>query len=229
MPTFKNDGSTAPPIFGYGSASKYPYGFEYPAFVGTPLDSKGGVVGSNISVGGVDVHVGSPYTMNWSLSAERQITPAMVALLGYVGSHSNNLIVGGGNTGATSYGVDVNVFAGDLLQHLQCADPSSCTGVQTRLNTSFGSITYATNDARSNYESLFAGVKGRFARRGFLTASYTRSQSNDDWQTYPGVYPYDRYYAPSPWNAPNRFSLGWSYDIPGVSGSNGLVKRATGG
>ena len=232
VPTFKNDGSTAPPIFGYGTASKYPYGFRYPAFVGTPLDSKGGVVGSNISVGGVDVHIGSPYTLNWSLSAERQITPAMVALIGYVGSHSSNLIVAGGNTGNTSYGVDVNVFAGDLLQHLQCTETTttnSCTGVQTRLNTSFGSITYATNDARSNYDALFVGVKGRFARRGFVTASYTRSQSRDDWQAYPGVYPYDRYYSPSPWDAPNRLSLGWNYDIPGLDHGNAFAKRTTNG
>ena len=33
IPTFKNDGSTAPPIFGYGTQNKYPYGFPYPAFV----------------------------------------------------------------------------------------------------------------------------------------------------------------------------------------------------
>jgi hypothetical protein len=232
VPTFKNDGSTAPPIFGYGTANKYPFGFQYPAFVGTPLDAKGGVVGSNISVGGVDVHIGSPYTLNWSATVERQITNGMAASFGYIGSHSGNLIVGGGNTGATSYGVDVNVFPGDLLQHLQCtetATANSCTGVQTRLNTSFGSITYATNDARSNYEAFFAAVKGRFARRGFLTASYTRSESKDDWQGYPGVYPYDRYYGPSPWNAPNRFSLGWSYEIPGASNGNGFVRRVSNG
>jgi Carboxypeptidase regulatory-like domain/TonB-dependent Receptor Plug Domain len=232
VPTFKNDGSTAPPIFGYGKQDKYPYGFEYPAFVGTPLDEKGGVVGSNISVGGVDVHISSPHTLNWSGSVDRQLTRDIVGTVGYIGSHSGNLIIGGGNTGATSYGVDVNVYSGDLLQHLQCTeDPTtnSCNGVQTRLNTSFGSITYATNGARANYNAFIAAVKGRWGQRGFLTASYTYSQSKDDWQGYPGVYPYDQYYGPSNWNAPNRFALGWNYEIPGATHSNGFVKAVSSG
>jgi Carboxypeptidase regulatory-like domain len=232
VPTFKNDGSTAPPIFGYGTQNNYPYGFSYPAFVGTPLDSKGGVVGSNISVGGVDVNMSSPRTLNWSASLERQLTNRMVVSAGYMGSNSGNLVIGGGNTGATSYGVDVNLFPGDLVQHIHCTETSttnSCTGVQTRLNTSFGSITYATNGARSNYQAFVAAIKGRFTQRGFLTASYTRSSSKDDWQAYPGVYPYDQYYGPSPWNAPNRFSLGWTYEIPGVAQGLGLVGRISSG
>ena len=232
VPTFKNDGSTALPIFGYGTQNTYPYGFPYPAFVGTPLDAKGGVVGSNISVGGVDVNLSSPRTMNWSASIEREVTAKIVASLGYVGSHSGNLVIGGGNTGATSYGVDVNVYPGDLVQHIQCTENSttnSCTGVQTRLNTSFGSINYATNGAYSNYQSFIAAVKGRFTQRGFITASYTYSQSKDDWQAYPGVYPYNQYYGPSNWNAPNRFSLGWSYEIPGVTNGNRFEKGITSG
>jgi hypothetical protein len=230
VPTFKNDGSTAAPIFGYGTKNTYPYGFEYPAFVGTPLDAKGGVVGSNISVGGVDVNMSAPRTWNWSASVDRQLTNDIVVSAGYVGSHSGNLVIGGGNTGATSYGVDVNVYNGDLIQHVQCSETSnSCTGVQTRLNTSFGSVTYATNGARANYNAFIAAIKGRFMQRGFVTASYTRSSSQDDWQTYPGVYPYDKYYGPSNWNTPNRFSLGWSYQIPGVNTKGGFVNRVSNG
>ena len=87
VPTFKNDGSTAAPIFGYGSKNTFPYGFQYPAFVGTPLDAHGGVVGSNISVGGVDVNMEPTHTLNWSATVQRQITSNMTASLGYVGSH----------------------------------------------------------------------------------------------------------------------------------------------
>jgi Carboxypeptidase regulatory-like domain/TonB-dependent Receptor Plug Domain/TonB dependent receptor len=46
VPTFFNNGSTAPPIFGYGTQNKVPFGFPYPAFQGTPLNAKGGIVGS---------------------------------------------------------------------------------------------------------------------------------------------------------------------------------------
>jgi hypothetical protein len=232
VPTFKNDGSTAPPIFGYGTQNKYPYGFPYPAYVGTPLDSKGGVVGGNFNVGGIDESISAPYTVNWSGTIERQITSGLTGSFGYMGSHSANQVYNGGCTGCTSYGIDVNVFNGDLLEHLNCTETpttNSCGGIQTRLNTSFGGITYATNGARGNYEGFFGALKGRFAKRGLVTASYTRSRAKDDWNGYPGVYPFDHYYSPSSWNAPNRFSLGWSYELPGSYSGRGIVGRITSG
>ncbi len=232
VPTFKNDGSTAPPIFGYGTQNKYPYGFPYPAYVGTPLDSKGGVVGGNFNVGGIDESISAPYTLNWNGTIERQITTGLTGSVGYMGSHSANQVYNGGCTGCTSYGIDINVFNGDLLQNLNCTETpttNSCGGIQTRLNTSFGGITYATNGARGNYEGFFGALKGRFAKRGFVTASYTRSNAKDDWNGYPGVYPFNHYYSPSSWNAPNRFSLGWSYELPGSNNGRGLVGRVTSG
>jgi hypothetical protein len=144
-----------------------------------------------------------------------------------------------GNTGDTSYGYDVNLVPGDLIQH-PVFDGSGLwtgSGVRDRLNSSFGSINYAYNASRQNYYALIAAVKGRFGRHGFLTASYTRSKSMDDANNYPSGYTatggtsYDlnQWYSPSPWDAPNRLSLGWSYDIPGVTKDGGLVRRLTTG
>ncbi len=231
VPTFYNNGSTAPPIFGYGTQNKYPFGFTYPAFQGSPLDAKGGIVGSQISVGGSDVSLKASDTLNWSLTAEHQITPDMVASVGYVGSHSGNLITGGGNQGATSYGNDVNAFAGDLLQNPTFSTTGAYTGsgVQTRSNTSFGAINYAFNGAIANYQAVIVAVKGRFAQRGFLTASYTHGKAMDNWQNYPVAFPYSQFYAPSPWDVPNRFSLGTSYLLPGDHLANGIERRALGG
>ena len=237
-PTFKNDGSTAAPIFGYGTQNSYPLGFPYPAFGGQTLDPKGGIVGAQIGISGVDSKLSSPYTINFSVAVDRQITPGFVASLGYVGSHSGSLISGGGNTGATSYGNDVNAFAGDLIQHIRCAtsvDPvtgkqsSSCTGVQTRLNTSFGNINYAFNNAVANYDGLIASGRGRFARRGFLTASYTYAHSLDDWQNYPIGYPTNQFYASSPYDVRHRVSIGASYELPGARLGNRLERTALGG
>jgi hypothetical protein len=101
--------------------------------------------------------------------------------------------------------------------------------VQTRLNKSFGSIAYAANSARANYAGFVGAVQGRFSKRGVVTVSYTRSNGKDDWQSYPGSYPYDRYYGPSNWNAPNRFSLGWSYLLPDVENGHGLLGRLASG
>ena len=231
VPTFFNNGSTAPPIFGYGTQNKFPFGFPYPAFQGEPLNAKGGIVGSQISVGGTDVSLGSPFTLNWTLTIEHQITRDMIASIGYVGSHSGNLITGGGNEGDTSYGNDVNAFSGNLLEEPIFTSSGAYTGsgTQTRLNTSFGAITYAFNGAIANYQGLVVAVKGRFAQRGFLTASYTHGKAMDNWQNYPIAYPYSQFYAPSPWDVPNRFSLGASYLLPGGGLANPIAKRLLGG
>ena len=98
--------------FGLGTQNHYPYGFTYPAFVGTPLDAHGGIVGSNISMGAVQQDLAIPNTVVWSTAVERQITQTMTASLGYSGTHSSNLIIVGGNTGDTSYTADVNLFPG---------------------------------------------------------------------------------------------------------------------
>ena len=96
---------------------------------------------------------------------------------------------------------------------------------------------YEYNGARQNYYAFIAAVKGRFGRHGFLTASYTRSDSKDNSANYPEGYVatggtnYDinQWYSPSTWDVPNRVSLGWSYDIPGITREGGFVRRLTTG
>jgi hypothetical protein len=111
------------------------------------------------------------------------------------------------------------------------------SGTQTRLNTSFGSMGYEFNGARQNYYALIAAVKGRFGQHGFLTASYTHSASKDNSANYPEGYVggggtnynVNQWYSPSTWDVPNRLSLGWSYDIPGMTRSGGFTRRLTSG
>ncbi len=235
-PTFFNNGSTAKPVFGYGTQETFPLGYAYPAFQGQPLNAKGGIVGSQINIGGVDSNLKSPYTVNYNIAVDRQITPRVVLSLGYVGSVSNNLVAGGGNTSATSYGNDVNTFSGDLLQHLSCVisgvapnQTSNCTGVQTRLNTSFGVINYAYNAAHGNYNGLIASGRGRLGQKAFFTASYTLGHALDNWQNYPVGNPIDQFYASNPYDVRNRVSLGASYDLPGEHLTNQFARRFLGG
>jgi hypothetical protein len=238
-PTFYSNGSTAPPVFGLGTQNHYPYGFTYPAFVGQPLDAAGGIVGSNISMGAVQQDLIAPRTWVWSGAIERQLTSNMTASFGYSGSHSSRLLIVGGNTGDTSYDVDVNVSPGDLVRHPAFDSSGTWTGdgIQTRLNPSFGSINYEFNGARANYYALIAAVRGRFGRHGFLTASYTHSASKDNSGNYPDAYTasagaaYDinQFYSPSSWDVPNRVSMGMSYDIPGLSRDGVVVRRLTTG
>jgi len=231
-PTFKNDGSTPPPVFGFGTQNTYPFGFPYPAFAGAPLDAKGGRVGGGFTTIGIDPNLSLPRILNYTLTLEHSLTKSLVASLGYQGSHSGNLITNGGNLAAHTYGNDVNDFAGDLLQNpsFTAAGAYKGTGIQQRLNTSFAAITYATNGPTANYNAVIAAVKGRFSRRGFVTASYTFSKAMDDWGSYPtAAPPYNLYYSPSQYNVPNAFSLGWAYQLPGDQLPNAFLKRVAGG
>ncbi len=236
VPTFFNDGSTAPPIFALGTSAAKPAGFPYPAFVGKPLNAQGGIAGQQIGLGGIDRHLKTSNTFNYVLTVEQQITPQVVASVGYVGSFSNNLLTGGGNTANVGYGTDVNRFDGDLFQQtgvlvppIVVTDPPRYTyrTAPKRLNTSFGGINYIQSLANSNYSALVTSVRGRLSNRAFLTASYTYSRSMDDWQVYP-TNDFQHFYSRSNWDVPNRFSLGYSYETPAI-GSSRLLRSATGG
>jgi hypothetical protein len=163
-------------------------------------------VGGNFGIGGINPNLLSPKANIWSATVEEKIGRNFAASVGYSGSHSYNLVGGGNQAGLVSYGQDINAFAGDLF-----TKPAP-----SRLNSSFGSIAYAANDRYSNYESVFFDFKGRFSRRGFIDASYTRSESKDDASVYPAEATPSRYYGPSPWDVPNRFSLTFNYELPGL-------------
>lgn len=236
LPTFKSDGSTATPVFGYGTKNTYPFGFPYPAFEGQPLNDAGGIPGSQIGVGGVDLDIKTPSTLSWSTSVGRQIGHDLTASLGYTGSHGYDQLIFAGNEGSGTFTQDINLYANDLIQHLTCkstADANGtfqCSGVQTRPNVNFGSISYTRNGTRSNYSAFIAAIQGRFSRSTYLTASYTRSSSKDNASApYPVEDPLARWYGPSSYDAPNRVSIGFNYQVPSLRGENAFARRITEG
>jgi hypothetical protein len=218
MPVFFA-GSANPPIFGLGTNAKPPFGFTFPTFPGG-LNAQGGVTGANFAIGGINPLLKSPTADIWSLSVERQITRVLAATVGYSGSHSYEMASNGNAVGLVSYGVDINVLPGDLIRH-QSISP-------TRLNPSFGSITYVENDRYANYNGVFFDLKGRFSR-GFVDVSYTRSSSKDDALAYPTPDNPGQYYGPSIFDVPNRFSLSWNYSLKGLNDGRGAIGHVTGG
>jgi Carboxypeptidase regulatory-like domain len=231
-PTFFSTGAVQP-NFAVGSGNKAPFGFfgSDPSLVGTSLcptlgalgclDSQGGIVGAGIPIGGINPNIKSPRADVWAATLERKIGSNYVASVGYSGSHSYHLVGNGDQAGIVSYGTDINAFPGDLVQNESL--------VPTRLNTSFGPIVYTDNDRHGNYEALVLSFRGRL-KNAFFNASYTRSESKDDAGHYPTALEYpDQYYGPSPWDAPNRFSLTFNYTYPGMNGGQGLVGHVTGG
>ncbi len=212
-------GTATPPIFGLGTGNKPPFGFTFPTFAGG-LNAQGGVVGANFAIGGINPLLKSPKAEIWSASVERKISRIFAATVGYSGSHSYDIVGNGNAVGLVSYGVDINVLPGDLITHQSLA--------ATRLNPSFGSISYADNNRYANYSAVFFDLKGRFSR-GFVDFSYTRSRSKDDGLAYPTPDNPAQFYGPSIFDVPNRFSLTFNYSLKGLNGGKGAVGYLTGG
>ncbi len=221
-PTFYSDGSTAAPIFQLGTSATHPQGFTYPALPALTLDSHGGLPGVQSGGGAVDVNLTVPTTFNYTATLEHKLVSNLVGSAGYAGSNSHNLITGYGQTGNTAYGLNINGFAGDLIQ--------SGLSAPRRLLSSFGTLNYQTNAAMARYNALLVSTRGRLFKDSLVfTASYTHSVSRDDSQYYPAYPGISQYYGYSAWDAPDRFSMLLSYQLPGFHGGTGLVGRITSG
>ena len=210
--TFQSNTTGIQPIYSLGTSDTFPFGYTYPNFTGYTLDSKGGITGQQVNIGGLDPNLHASNTLNYTVTAERGITRNYSVAAGYSGQHSLELFSGfAGRTTNAGYGVDINNFPGSLIQN---------HGNLVRLNTSFGSIRYSTNGPTSSYNAFIAEFKGRFAHRGFIDTSYTHSSSWDDAGTYPtpqsNTLDYHQYWSHSNWDVPNRYSLLVSYELPDV-------------
>jgi hypothetical protein len=213
--------SNPPPLFVLGNSEVPPFGFTYPVVAGGQLDAAGGIVGLSPGIGAIDPNLKTPVLYNFTANVDRRIVKDTVVSVGYSGARGTDLLSGGGQQFSVSYGQDINAYAGDLIQHNSTAP--------TRLNPSFGSIAYTQNDRQSRFDELTVGLRTRFARTGFINASYTRSSSKDDTQVYPSpLNPY-QYYGPSIWDAPNRVSISASYTIAGLNQGHGFAGQLTGG
>jgi len=216
------------PVFVPGTSSKPPFGFTFPALAGTALcptapclDTAGGIVGAGLSIGGIDPNIVSPTAYIFAATLEHKLTSHLVASVLYSGSHTSNLVGHGNAGGLVSYGVDINAVPGDLIGK----PPNSAP---TRLNPSFGAIAYTQNDRVGNYNGVTFDLRARVGR-GFVDASYTRSSSQDDASRFPTAINPHQYYGPSPWDVPNRFSVSFNYELPGLQNGQGFVGHASGG
>ena len=229
LPTFFAGNAPANrPVFVQGTSSKPPFGFTFPALGGTALcptvpclDSKGGIPGAGLTIGGIDPNIVSPTAYIFAATLEHKIASHFVASVLYSGSHTANLVGFGNASGQVSYGVDINAMPGDLIGK----PPNSAP---TRLNSSFGQINYTQNDRVGNYNGVTFDVRAR-VKRGFFDVSYTRSNSKDDAGRYPTALNPHQYYGASPWDVPNRFSASFNYELPGLNNGAGFVGHATGG
>ncbi len=214
LPTFFNDGTTARPIFAYGTSNTFPFGFPYPVLPSTSLTPQGGLIGTRANVGGIDPLLGAPNTFIYAATLEHKLVGNIVGSVGYQGSNSLNIFSGYGQTNNTNYGIDVNRFAGDLILNNRTSP--------TRLNPSFGAINYAKNAADARYDAVIVDVRGRIKNRLYFDGSYTRSRSLDNSQVYPTFENISQYYAYSAWDTPHRFSLTFNFDFGNFNANRGI-------
>lgn len=211
------------PLFTIGNSDTYPFGFAMPTIPSGSLDSKGGLVGSQAGIGGIDPNLKASSTLNYSFGVEHQLADQTVVGLSYSGSRTWDGIEG----------TDYNRFAGDLLD-----------GTLNRLNQSFGSMAYIINANSIHYNGAIATVRKEFGKHGTLQASYTLSHVTDFGSGgtrsngYEGFVDQNLIYnsgsrsalrADSSWDHRHRFALSGTYNLPTPAASNVLAKRVLGG
>jgi Carboxypeptidase regulatory-like domain len=152
---------TPRPALQIGTSDEYPYGFNLPPLPAASLDARGGIVGLQSAVGGVDPSLKTPKVLNYLIGVEREIMRRTVIGINYSGSRTWDAIVG----------TDYNRFPGDLLD-----------GTLHRMNPSFGAITYVTNFNKTTYNAMIASVRTDLGQRGLIQASYTLGHVTDLYQ-----------------------------------------------
>lgn len=216
FPSF-GPGQPLQPIFTIGSSDDYPYGFTRPGIAAASLDARGGIVGLNSNIGGLDPNLTPPKSINYAVGIEHQFFGRTVVGLNYTGSKMWDGLVGG----------DYNRLPGDLLD-----------GTLNRLNPSFGSIQYIVNSNESRYNALITSVRTDIGRSGSFQASYTLSNVKDYYQGgsrsvnlegIDDVRLIKERYADANFDARHRFSASGIYTLPTPFASNFFARNVLGG
>ncbi|HEX3878885.1 MAG TPA: TonB-dependent receptor [Bryobacteraceae bacterium] len=217
QPTFRN-GTTQAPIFSLGTSDLFPFGYTLPALPASSLDSHGGIVGEQLSIGGTDPHINEPTIYNYSVGVQRQIGQRFVVAANYAGNQSPNLVLGNVTTLTANY--DINRYAGDLISN---------NNVLHRLLPSFGAINYTKNGNKSGYNAFIATVTGRLGSRDHFQVSYTRSHVHDYGYQFPDAnVPPSNFEGPSSFNVPNRLSVTENLGLPLLTHVNPVLRIIAG-
>lgn len=205
------------PVFSIGNSDTYPFGFRLPNVPAASLDQRGGIVGLQSGIGGLDPDLKAPKTLNYVVGVERELPGRTVVGINYSGSSTWDGIVG----------TDFNRFAGDLLD-----------GRLNRLNPSFGTITYIVNGNESRYNALIATARKDIREAGTIQASYTLSRVKNFYQGGSRSVSLENLvdprqltarYADAPFDARHRFSASGVYRLPTPFSDNFFARRILGG
>ena len=184
-------------------------------------------IASTCSIGAINHNITTPYVTTWTLNVQHAITNTVSLEVAYVGDHGSNLMgirdinqpaVGSGWPG----GVGPNPVAEQAGRPFNTAFPY------------LANIYQLANIYRSNYNGLQVTLTSRDYHGLTATAGYTYAHALDDvganWDfgaglglpqdaTHPG-----REYASSDFDIRHRFTLSFTYSIPGKKSPGQLLE-----
>jgi hypothetical protein len=182
-------------------------------------------INSSQAVFVVDPHLKTPYTYQYNLSVQREVTPNTILEVSYVGSSSHGL---------TSL-QDVNPFVlgtTDRILNLvpgntTCLDSSSnsTSGADPNASCSFANIPEFRNVSKASYNSLQASLTrqisdSRYVGRTYFTFAYTLAHSIDNVSGFqqrnssvPTYFP-NLFRASSDQDVRNRITFSGGWDLP---------------
>jgi hypothetical protein len=162
---------------------------------------------SDPALQGIDPNIKTPYTMNYNLSVQRQVTGNMVATVSYVGNVSRHLALG---------------YLPNTVRGLYA--PGTNTQ-QFQPFPDIGGVTVIHYGGISNYNSLQAKLEKRMSKGLTFLATYTWAHALDDTSDAGGLetgvsyrntalIPYTEEYTNSPYDVRHRFTFNGNYQVP---------------
>ncbi len=171
----------------------------------------------------------TPYSIQFNISASRQLWKDTVLELGYVANRARNQL--------THFDINQPVAANRIASAF-APDGNAVNALRPYSN--YGPIYQFARQGNANYDSLQVLFKTRFAKSFNLQAAYTWSKSlanfglSDSSNGPSGFALLDTYnpgldYGPSDINRPHIFVANFIYNLPKFKGSNSFVQTVLGG
>jgi Carboxypeptidase regulatory-like domain/TonB-dependent Receptor Plug Domain len=178
---------------------------------------------------GLSPEAATPYSMQFNVSASRQLFRDTVLEVGYVGNRSRKQLTHNDVNQVKESNRKAAAFAGDA------------NAVNTfRPYSNYGAIYQFERNGRGNYDSMQVLFRTKFTKNSQLQAAYTFSRSladfglNDSSGSQSDFAVLDRNnrgldFAESDINRPHIFVASFIYNLPAFKDSNAFVKNLVGG
>lgn len=234
-PGFANPYADVAGRAGLSEANKFPFTAPHPGDSSVNFG-----IYEPLSINLLAPKFGTPYSMNYHLTLERELAAKTIVTVGYVGSTARKLITSTEGNPITQAGHDACVAdptcnaatgTGYLFQHVVYPDHSVYPG------DVFASLGTEGTRANSWYNSLQVTANKAMTHGVSFYATYTWSHSIDENSSYEElaftglrgnnpIAALDR--GDSAFDARHRIALTYTYEVPKIH-SNGLVNRVVNG